>query len=127
MGGPVDWSTKAIKVTCHSSAEAEVSAGCLCAKSLAYCRQVCVAVGFDISTPIIMLLDSEAAIAIGSNLGVTAKTAHFLRWQHYLRWCKLHGYINLVFMAGKRQLADAITKGVDTTLLRDFRRALYNA
>lgn len=71
------------------------------------------------------MLDSEAGIAIGTNQGVSPRTAHFLRWQHYMRWAKHHQYIELVFMSGKRQVADAITKPVDITLLREFRMFLY--
>jgi glycerol kinase len=39
MGGAaVDWMTKLIKVICHSSAEAEVSAGCKAAKRMQFIR-----------------------------------------------------------------------------------------
>lgn len=50
-GGPADWATKSIKVICHSSAEAEVSAGCLAAKALMYIREIAIALGFDIQGP----------------------------------------------------------------------------
>lgn len=126
-GGIVDWGCRTIKVVCHSSAEAETSAGCIAAKASIYIRNVANAVGFSIEGPIIMLMDSEAAIAISTNLGVTKRTAHFLRWQHYLRWCQQHQYVNLVFVSGKRQLADALTKPVDITLLKSFRAVMYGA
>lgn len=124
-GGPIEWATKTIQVICHSSAEAEVSAGSLCVKTLMYCRSVCNAVGLCLNGPTPLMLDSEAGIAIGTNQGVSPRTAHFLRWQHYMRWAKHHQYVELVFMAGKRQVADAITKPVDVTLLREFRIFLY--
>lgn len=113
-GGPLEWCSKNIKVVCHSSAEAESSAGCLAAKASVYVRSVANSVGFEIRDGIIMLMDSEAA-------------AHFIRWQHYLRWCQQHHYVQLVFVPGKRQLADALTKPVDITLLREFRSAVYGA
>lgn len=124
-GGIVDWSCKTVKVVCHSSAETETSAGCLAAKASMYIRHVSNALGFEISEAIVMLIDSEAAIAISTNLGVTKRTAHFQRWQHYLRWCQQHFYVTLVFVSGKRQIADALTKPVDLTLLKSFRSAVY--
>lgn len=127
LGCPIEWSTKVIKVVCHSSAEEEVSAACMCAKAIMYCRQVCQAVGLKVKGPVHLLLDSEAAIAIATNMGVTSRTGHFMRWQHYLRWNKTNCYLELVFASGKRQLADAITKAVDITLLREFRVELYGA
>lgn len=104
--------TSRLYVTRHSSsAEAESSAGCVAAKVSVYVRSVANAVGFDLKDGIIMLMDSlmlvlmdsEAAIAIGNNMGVTKRTAHFIRWQHYLRWCQQHHFVQLVFVPGKRQ------------------------
>lgn len=102
MGCPIDWAAKLIKVICHSSAEAEVAAGCHCVKALMYLRQVCNGVGIKTNGPIVMLLDSEAGIAIGNNVGVSPRTAHFLRWQHYMRWANKHFYVTLSFVSGKR-------------------------
>lgn len=127
MGCPVDWVTKLIKVICHNSAEAEVAAGCHCTRALMYLRQICNGVGLKIDGAIVLLLDSEAGIAIGNNLGVSVRTAHFLRWQHYMRWANKHFYITLSFVSGKRKRADGLTKAVDTTLLREFRMELYGA
>lgn len=126
-GGPVDWSTKTIKVVCHSSAEAEVCAGCMAAKALAYLREIAKSTGFSVTGPILVLSDSEAAIAISNNLGTTKRTAHFLRWQHYLRWSVRHNYITVNFVKGSEQLADCLTKAVDITSLRSFRKVLYGA
>lgn len=126
-GGVVEWSCRTIKVTCLSSAETETSAGCLAAKASMYIRNVANSVGFDIKGPVVFFIDSEAAIAIGNNLGVTKRTAHFQRWQHYLRWCQHNQYVYLAFVSGKRQLADALTKPVDITLLKAFRMAVYGA
>ena len=38
FGAAVDWSTKLVKVICHSSAEAEVAAGCFCGKRCMFVR-----------------------------------------------------------------------------------------
>ena len=47
-------------------------------------------------------------------MGVSPKTAHFLRWQHYLRWLVVtHKWCEVVFVPTKEQLADLLTKVVD--------------
>lgn len=61
-GSPSSKLIKVAKVICHSSAEAEVAAGCHCAKALVYLRQVCNGVGLKIDSSIVLLLDSEAGI-----------------------------------------------------------------
>ena len=121
FGGPIDWSTKLIKVICHSSAETEVSAGSMLAKRLVYVRLVCGFLGTQIAAPIPVFIDSTAAIDITGKLGTSKRTAHFLRWQHYLRWMVQHQYIRLIFVSTKKQMADALTKIVDRTCFFIFR------
>lgn len=111
---------KSIKVVCHSSTEAEVSAGFLAAKALAYLREIAISpleTGFTVKGSIILLRDREAAIVISQNLGTTKRTAHFFYAgiQHYLRWCVRHNYITVAFVKGKCQLADtdSLTKAID--------------
>jgi hypothetical protein len=118
---PIDWSTKLIKVICHSAAETEISAGSLLCKKLTYCRQLCADLGIKIDGPIPVFIDNSAALDITGKLGVSKRTAHFLRWQHYLRWMVQHHYVRLIFVVSKRQLADALTKIVDRTMFFIFR------
>jgi hypothetical protein len=121
FGGPIDWSTKLIKVICHSSAETEVSAGSMLSKRLVYIRLVSGFLGVRIPAPIPVFIDSTAAIDITGKLGTSKRTAHFLRWQHYLRWMVQHQYVRLIFVGTKKQMADALTKIVDRTCFFIFR------
>ena len=121
FGGPIDWSTKLIKVICHSSAETEVSAGSMLSKRLVYIRLLSGFLGVQIPAPIPVFIDSTAAIDITGKLGTSKRTAHFLRWQHYLRWMVQHQYVRLIFVGTKKQLADALTKIVDRTCFFIFR------
>ena len=119
--GPLVWSTKLVKVICHSSAEAEICAGSLLSKDNMYLRQLLGAMGINILGAVPTFIDSTAAMDITGRLGVSKRTAHFLRWQHYMRWCVSHNFIRLIFVSTKRQLADALTKMVDKTLFLQFR------
>ena len=121
FGGPIDWSTKLIKVICHSSAETEVSAGSMLSKRLVYIRLLSGFLGVQIPAPIPVFIDSTAAMDITGKLGTSKRTAHFLRWQHYLRWMVQHQYVRLIFVSTKKQMADALTKIVDRTCFFIFR------
>ena len=119
--GPLDWGSKLIKVTCHSSAETEISAGSIVCKNSMYLRQLTTAMGLRIIGAIPTFIDNTAAIDITGKMGTSKRTAHFLRWQHYLRWCVAHHYVRLIYVSTKRQLADALTKVIDKTLFLQFR------
>lgn len=124
-GGPVDWTTKLIRTVCHSSAEAEVAAGCNLAKSLVYVRQMLSALGINLKGPTPVFIDSQAAILIASNVGVTKRTLHFERWQHYLRLCVARKVITLIHVVTQRQRADGLTKVVDATSQRWLFKTLF--
>lgn len=126
-GGPIDWSTKLIRTVCHSSAEAEVAAGCALAKALVHTRQLASALCLAVVSPTPVFIDSAAAILIATNVGVTKRTLHFERWQHYLRDCVGKHIIHLIHVVTKRQRADALTKVVDATAQRWFYATLFQS
>lgn len=125
-GGPIDWSAKLIRTVCHSSAEAEVAAGCQLAKTLVYIRQLASGLTFALQGPIPIFIDSAAAILVATNLGVTKRTLHFQRWQHYLRQCVAQQVIHLIHVVTQRQRADGLTKVIDGTGHRWLFKTLFN-
>lgn len=124
-GGPVDWSTKLIRTVCHSSAEAEVAAGCALAKVIVHTRRLLAAMSVELVQPVPVFIDSSAAILIATNVGVTKRTLHFNRWQHYLRQCVQTRVLHLIHVVSKRQRADALTKIVDATAQRWLYATLF--
>ena len=72
-----------------------------------------------------MLIDNTAADDLTKKYGVTPKTAHFLRWQHYLRWLVMHNYVEVIFVGTKDQLADILTKVVDISTFLVACRILF--
>ena len=67
----------------------------------------------DLKAPAMLLIDNTATDDLSNKFGVTPKTAHFLRWQFYLRWLVIHRWADIVFVPTKEQLADIMTKVVD--------------
>jgi hypothetical protein len=78
-----------------------------------------------ITKPPMALIDNSATDDLCAKFGVTPKTAHFLRWQHYLRWMVKHGYLEIVFVGTKDQLADIMTKVVDFSTFLAACRILF--
>ena len=123
--GPIDWSSKIIRVICHSSSEAEIGAGCFLGKRAVFIQQLISHYGLKSVGKFNLLIDNTAAMDLSRKLGVQVNTAHFLRWQHYLRWLVLHQYVDLYFVSTKEQLGDLFTKVLDMSTLLMFCRLLY--
>ena len=111
--GPIDWASKLIRVICHSSAESEIAAGCMLGKRVVFVVQLTGEFKVSFKGSTLLLIDNTAADDLSNKLGVTPRTAHFLRWQHYLRWLVAHKWCEIVFVPTKEQLADILTKVVD--------------
>jgi len=125
MGGPIDWGSKCIRVICHSSSEAEISAGCWVGKRSVFIIQLLEDMHASIARPFILFIDNTAAMDITERYGVSARTAHFLRWQHYLRYLVFHNYLHLIFVGTKDQLADICTKVLDPSTFHSFSKLMY--
>lgn len=125
FGGPLDWGARLIKVTCHSSSEAEVSSGCIAGRRIMFILHLIGEYGLKTNGPFPLFIDNTAAIELSKKLGVGSKTAHFQRWQHYLRWLVINKFVVLNFLSTKYQLGDAFTKILDTSTSAMHQKELY--
>lgn len=125
FGGPLDWGARLIKVTCHSSSEAEVSSGCIAGRRIMFILHLIGEYGLRTNGPFPLFIDNTAAIELSKKLGVGAKTAHFQRWQHYLRWLVINKFVMLNFLSTKYQLGDAFTKVLDASTSAMHQKELY--
>ena len=106
FNGPVEWGSKLIKVTMHSSSEIEIAAACLCAKRIMFLREMCNELGVEVKTPIPLLIDNSGAIDLCEKVGVSKRTEHFMRWQHYCRYLTQHFILRLHFVRSHEQVAN---------------------
>ena len=83
FNGAIDWGSKLVKVTMHSSSEIEIAAACLAAKRLQFYRELCREIKISVKTPFPMLIDNSGAIDLCEKVGASKRTEHFQRWQHY--------------------------------------------
>ena len=128
-GAGVDWSSKLIKITCHSSAEVEIAAGCFCGKRAQHLRSLLNefeehGAGTGIKGPLVYLIDNEACGPLTSNVGVSRTTEHFLRWQHYLRWLVAHKYAVVIWLPTTDETGDIMTKIIAAHLYLTHKRKL---
>ena len=110
LGAAVDWQSKLIRIICHSSAEAEICAGCFASKRAMYVLQFFRELGFNIVCPLPIMIDNTAADSLSIKHGATRATEHFLRWQHDMRHRRLHRLIDVHYVSDPEQRADAMTK-----------------
>ena len=127
FNGAIEWGSKLIKVTMHSSSEIEIAAACLAAKRLMFVKELSKEMGIkSLRLPIPMLMDNSGAIELCEKVGVSKKTEHFMRWQHYCRYLVKHFVTRLHFVRSHEQVADQLTKAGDKTGFLRTRRFLLN-
>ena len=114
-GATVDWASVLVKVICHSSAEAEISAACKAGKRLMFVVQLMRELGHDIVSPTPFLIDNSATGELTKKMGATKRTEHFLRWQHYMRQLVNYNYAKVFLVRDADQRADIATKVVNLT------------
>ena len=122
-GAAVDWACQLLRVISHSSAEAEIAAGCMAGKRMQFIRALInemaeFGAGKGIKGALIYLIDNSACEPLTRNIGVSKPTEHFLRWQHYLRWLVYHKYAVVIWISTNDETGDLMTKvlPLDATL-----------
>jgi len=126
-GGMVDWMSRLIKVICHSTAEAEICAGCFGTKRIAYVRNYIIGLGMLVVGPVLHIIDNTAAEALAAKMGVSKMTEHFQRWQQTMRYSNVYQHTISLWATNKIQLADGMTKVVDVTSFNNMVREIMGA
>ena len=73
-----------------------------------------------------MLVDNSGAIDLCEKVGVSKRTEHFMRWQHYCRYLVKHFIVKMHFVRSHDQAADQLTKMGDKTSFLRSRRLMLN-
>ena len=69
----------------------------------------------------VIFIDATAAIDHSGNLGTTKQTVHLERWEYYFRQQRQKAYVKPEYVTTKQQLADAMTKVLDSATFYVFR------
>ena len=125
-GGVVSYAAKKLKVVAASSCEAEYAAATMCAHDVSFVRNVCNDLGFTIQGTIPIFVDNQACITICENPKASSNNKHFVRAIHYIREQVQDLQVKCVFVSGKEQMADGMTKPVQPDMFIKCQRYLLN-
>jgi len=118
MGGLVDYSSNMPDPVALSSAEAEYNQACIATMALMHISMAVNNLEFLVEdtqrTDIPLILDSNSAIAIGSSFKDTKHTRHIMRRYHFVQSMLEKGFVRLLWINTKGQLADIGTKIIGT-------------
>jgi hypothetical protein len=118
MGGLVNHSSNMPEPIALSSAEAEYNQACMATMALMHISMAMNNLELvDEDTQrygVSLVLDSSSAIAIGSSFKDTKHTRHIMRRYHFARSMLEKGFIFLLWITTKGQLADICTKVLGT-------------
>jgi len=123
-GAAVSWSSKKQTSITLSSTEVEYIAGAHTAKEAIWLRQLLSELGLNTSSPTILHIDNQSAIAIARNPEFHDRTKHIDVRYHFLRQVVEDKSIELAYIPTGDQVADALTKGLPPASFGKFREEM---
>ena len=108
-----------------SPTDAEYMNTCSAAKLVMHFRYLSEFLGWP-QKSVPMYLDSQTAINLAEAPQISKKSLHLDVKYHYIRYCHLHGFINLVHVSGDKQRANILTKVLSKISYQRQRCALLN-
>ena len=112
-GAPVVMKCNGQKSVTLSTAESELAAGTSCAQEMLYVMRVMESLGLKVKKPMILEMDSKAAVDLANNWSVGGRTRHVEVKQYFLRELKEENIILTVWIAGASNSTDLFTKNLD--------------
>ena len=118
---PISWKTLKQTITAKSSAEAEYVALSQAISDALFIRSVLIEMGLDISKPIEVFEDNQAAIQMANNPVFKSKIKQVNVHYHFIRDYVKLGIVNIVHVQSGDQIADMFTKSLNGPLFRHFK------
>ena len=112
MNCPITWWSRRQRSIAASTTEAEYFAAALASREGVYARDFVDSVGFPVTRPTPLFIDSKAALDLAADPVAFKKTKHILRHAYELRDRVLRRVFSPEYVDTTRQLADILTKGL---------------
>ncbi|GAU36961.1 hypothetical protein TSUD_57390 [Trifolium subterraneum] len=122
-GAPIAWSSKKESVVALSSCEAEYIAASLCACQAIWLANLIEEIMGEDHGVVKMRIDNISAINLAKNPVAHGKSKHIEMRFHYLREQVRNGRICVEHCKSEDQIADIMTKAVQTEIFKRIRRA----
>ena len=124
MGVPIIWKSKSQRSVTLSSSEAEYVALSEAAKDIKFVYQLLRSIGIEVTLPITVRVDNVGAIFMSENTSTSGRTKHVDIRYRYVNEMVLDGFLKIVFVKTKENVADIFTKNVTSdvyrTLVKNF-------
>jgi len=111
-GGAISWSSKKQPTVALSSTEAKYIASAHATKEATWLRLLLSELGQDMSSPTVLHVDNQSAIAIAQNLEFHECMKHIDVCYHYIRQVIDDGTLYLEYAPTQEQVVDVLTKGL---------------
>ena len=124
FGGILIWSSKRQNCVALSTAEAEFVAACECVKNVQYLRNMLNEMKISVPRAIDVFEDNQGAIAMINNPTSHSRAKHIDIKYHFIRDLVNLKLIKLQYISSKDQLADILTKPLDSTIFNHLKSLL---
>ena len=112
LGVPICWRSKGQKGVTLSSSEAEYVAISEAVKEIRFIYYLLESIGINIELPIVVRCDNVGAIFMAENSSSGVRTRHIDTRYHFVREHIEDGFIKIVFVKSRENVADLFTKNV---------------
>ena len=102
-----------LKSVTLSVCEAEQTAGVLCAQDMMYVWNVLESMGLKVKLPMALEMDNKGAVDLANNWSIGGRTRHVDVRQCFLRELKESKVMDIKWIKGSENDADAFTKNLD--------------
>lgn len=125
-GGHVIWASRRQRCTSLSTTEAEYVAGCESSKEDVWIDRLLKEIRQDKTLPITLLCDKQSAIRLARNPEFHQRTKNVQIKYHFIREQLKNGIIDLQYIGTENQLADILTKPLETNRFQSLRDKMGN-
>jgi hypothetical protein len=123
-GGAVLWGSRLQRNVALSSTESEYTTAAATGCEIIWMREFLDEIGYDISKPSTLFLDSNSALQVAKNPEHQSTMKHVNRNYHWIRERVAEGDIKLVHVPGTENVADIFTKPLGPIKFDKFRSML---
>ena len=120
MGVPIIWKLKSQKSVTLSSLEAEYVALSEAAKDIKFIYQLLGRIGIQVKLPIVVRNNNVGAIFMSENALTSGHTKHLDIRYRFVNETVIEGFLKIVFVKTKENVADIITKNVTSKTYRNL-------
>ena len=113
---PILWRSKAQRSVTLSSAEAEYIALSEAAKEIKFVYQLLISMDIKVTLPLVVRVDNVGAIFMSENASTSGRTHHVDIRYHYVREFIEEGFLKVVFVRTKENIADGFTKNINNEI-----------